>query len=168
MLLLIIIIEDACGDHTAAPLSLHFGVDPCGKQASKASHARTSHQIKARKSEQAKQASKKAGMKEGKNAEGTITSHKVKSSKSEQAQPASQQEGSKQEDTKAERTMNQPSTRYQFDFPKVGAHQFSGNTWYHRWRVATSAGESQIVLVASGWWVGVGGGSALGAKTSKN
>ena len=67
------LIEDACGDHTAAPLSLHFGVDPCGKQASKASQARTSHQIKARKSEQAKQASKKAGRKEGRNAEGTMS-----------------------------------------------------------------------------------------------
>ena len=71
-----IIIEDACGDHTAAPLSLHFGINPCGKQASKASQARTSHQIKARKSEQAKQASKKAGRKEGKKAEGTMNQPK--------------------------------------------------------------------------------------------
>ena len=45
----ICIIEDACGDHTAAPLSLHFGVDRCGKQAgklSKQSKNITSNQIK--------------------------------------------------------------------------------------------------------------------------
>jgi len=41
-----------------------------------------------------------------------------------------------------------------------GALKFRRNTWYH-------PGEWQRVLVASGWWVGGGGESALGAKTLK-